>query len=226
MKGTRLRRSFFAFVVAIALIGAAAAVGAEDPRKEQERLTPADMALAKSMLLRRGDLGTGWKRGRVTPDDDESFSCPGFNPDFSAFTITGKGEAIFDHASGASVATFSEVYESKRQAIGDFRTGAKPAFARCLRKLLEEEAKKSSDKQTTLRVASARMVAAPRLGERSVAYRVVLNVSARGQVVPIYLDLLAFQKARSIGLVMTINPFRPIAGRRALAAIMVARTRS
>ncbi len=158
------------------------------------------------------------------PDDDDDMSCPGFDPDFSMFTITGKADAGFAHPSGASVISFSEVYASRAQAIGDFRKGAKPAIARCLRWAFEQETKTKPEPGLTMRVLSSRMLSSPRLGERSASYRMVVSASASGRTFRMYVDMLVFQKGRAIGALMATTAFEPLAGRRTLAARMLART--
>ena len=86
------RRALVVLLV-LALAGAFAAVAAaKDPRREQERLTPADMALAGRVSVRPTDLPRGWQQTAVPPENG-SMSCPGFDPDFSRFTITGKSRS-------------------------------------------------------------------------------------------------------------------------------------
>lgn len=205
------------------MLFAAAALAAGDPRKEKERLNPADMGNAKSMLVRRGDLGAGWRGTAVPPDEKNSFECPGFDPDMSAFTITGKGEAAFVHSTGASLFTFAELYVTRAQAIGDFRTAARPALARCFRWGFERKAKADPEPGVEIRVLSSRMLRAPGLGERSASYRMVIRASSGGRSARLYVDMLVFQKQRSIGAVMAVSPIQPLAGMRTLALSMVAR---
>jgi hypothetical protein len=206
----------------LALLAAAGALAAGDPRDEQERLNPADTRRARAMLVRLSDLGAGW-RGAPVPDDDDDLSCPGFDPDFSMFTLTGKADAAFAHPSGASVIAFAEIYATRAQAVGDYRKGAKPAIARCLRWAFEREAKAKPQPGVTMRVLSSRMLASPRLGERSASFRMVVRASAGGRSFRMYVDVLVFQQGRAIGALMATTAFEPLAGRRTLAARMLAR---
>jgi hypothetical protein len=207
----------------VALAAASVAVAAPDPRDEREQLTPGDTALAKRIVLRRSDLPVGWKAVPTPPDDDEPFSCAGFEPDFSAFTVTGKAETAFDHREGSSLLALAQVFPTRAQAVGDFRTGAKPALARCLRLLLQEQLDEQKTQGTTNEITSSRMVREPRLGERAAAYRTVVRVRAGGQTAHVYLDLLVFQQGRSLGVVMAIGVLEPVALRAQLAAKMVSR---
>jgi hypothetical protein len=198
----RLAAATVLLLVALVSVGSAAA--ARDPRAEKERLNPRDMALARNGLLTRADLGPGWTRTPSEPDRDEPTRCPGWNPDFSAFTITGKAESNFEHAqAGALIASNVEVYATRRQAVGDFRTGAKPQLARCLKSLLEKGFRQGGG-AVDAKVVSARMVRAFRVGERAATYRLVARVRAGGASAPAYFDVHFFQRRRSIaGLFFT-----------------------
>jgi hypothetical protein len=88
-----VRPSGLVVAPAVLVLGTAAALAASDPHKERERLRPADMALARRATIKAADLVSGWKRMPVGSDDDSK--CPGFDPDFSAFTITGKASSLF-----------------------------------------------------------------------------------------------------------------------------------
>ena len=66
-----------------------------DPKK---RITAADQAKARSIVLKRTDFAAGWKKVPASPDSD--LVCPGFNPDESDLTLTGEAEADFEHTQG------------------------------------------------------------------------------------------------------------------------------
>lgn len=208
-------------LLALLLVVPAGAAGA-NPRDEQERLRPADMALARRIALKPGDLGVGWARTAASVEDDQTMRCPGWNPDFSAFTITGKAISAFVSQSGGSVLSGVEVYATKAHAVGDFRTGARPALAGCLRTSLERQFK-----QTGVRgdVVSSRMTRAPRLGEHSAAFRAVVRLRANGTTVPVYMDFLVLHRGRSLASLLLSGAFRPMPDQRSLARRVVARMR-
>ena len=222
MRRLVLLLALLAVAVPTASLGGAAG---GDPRREKERLNAADMALAKRVVLRQAELGAGWKRVATPPDDDEPFSCPGYRPDFSAFTITGKAEVDFEHPSGTAVSSMAEVYPSATQAAGDFRTGTKPGVARCLRHLLEKALAEDQTGGVSTKVVSAARRSAPKLAQRAAAYRVVVRVTADQQTVPIYFDVLVFQKGRSLSALMAISIGKPFAVHAALARRIAARMR-
>lgn len=207
-----------------ALTLVAATVAAPDPRAEKERLNPRDMTLARNELLTRSDLAPGWRRTPSSPDDDEPTRCPGWNPDFSAFTITGKAKADFEHSrAGASILSTVEVYATRRQAVGDFSTGAKPGLARCLRSLLDEAF--SRQRGVEARVVSARMLGGPVIGERSATYRLVARVRAGGSPIPAYFDVHVFQRGRSIAVLFFTGVAVRVPDQLALARTVAARLR-
>jgi hypothetical protein len=72
---------------------------------------------------------------------------------------------------------------------------------------------------------SSRMVSAPRVGERSVLYRLVGTLTVRGQTIRIYMDVLAFQRGRSITALFSTGFGGPIRGQTALARVIAARMR-
>lgn len=214
-----MRRLTLLFVLLLAVPVAAAGT---HPRDEQERLRPPDMALAKRIAVKHVDLGPGWARSPVSVEDDETMRCPGWNPDFSAFTITGKAVSAFANAGGGSVVSGVEVYVTKAQAVGDFRTGARPALAACLRTSLERQFKRTG---VSADVVSSRMTSAPRLGEHSAAFRAVVRIRANGTTVPAYMDFLVLHRGRSLASLLFSGAFRPLPGQLELARRVVARMR-
>ena len=97
-----------------------ATAAARDPRLEQVRLNAADNALAKRIALTPRDVGVGW-RSTTVPDSDDQLNCPGWSPNLSRFTITGKATRAYTQPTGASIVSAVEVYESKADAAGDFK---------------------------------------------------------------------------------------------------------
>jgi len=216
-----VRRSAFVLVAAVFVFGTAAALAATDPRDEQERLRPADMALARRTTLKATDLASGWKRMPAPAEDDDS-KCAAFDPDVSAFTITGKAQSVFARQGGAVFSTV-EVYATRAQAVGDLRTAAKPALAKCIRQAFETGFARAAGGRA--RTISSQMVPAPRVGERSALYRLVGTLTVQGQTIRVYMDVLAFQRGRSITALLSSGFGGPIRGQTALARLIAARMR-
>jgi hypothetical protein len=215
-----VRRSLVLVFVVLTALSLAAVAFARDPRDEQLRPRPADTRSAKSALIRIGDLNTGWRQDK-TPRND-STTCPGFNPDFSRFVITGKADRAFKHPAGAWLVSGTEIYESRAHAIGDFRMGARPALARCLRQMLERDVAKK-DPTVDVRVLTSRMLPAPQLGERAARIQLVARFTGPAASVTMYTDVFAFQQHRTIGFLMTVSVSQPIRDGATLARVMLTR---
>jgi hypothetical protein len=208
------------------LVAAAAAAGAAlagtDPRDAKERLKPTDMRLAKGFLLSASDLGPGWKPRPSWSAGDSNFACPGYDPDFSAFTITGKGEATYAHTGGAQVMSVAEVYKTRAQAVGDFRLETKPQVAGCLRYIMNKEIRESAGK-VKFTVVSSQRVSAPDAGERAAAYRLAIKADANGRSVPVIVDVVVLQQSRSAAGLFFIGPLVSVPNQAAYARLVAAR---
>lgn len=214
--------------IAIALLllpTSALAAGANDPKQEQVRLTAADNTLARRTTLRLGDLAAAWKVERSTGADDERTVCSGFDPDFSAFTITGKAQSSFSHAGGGWISSAVEVYASHEDAVGDFRVGSQAAAAKCMASTFAAGLASGAGSSVKTRITSSGMVAGPRVGERSVVFRIVGDVSGPAGHVPVYFDVLAVQRGRSIVAVVFMGVKKRLTGQQIVARALAARMR-
>jgi hypothetical protein len=202
-----------AALLAVALAVTAVAQGGR-PRLEQKRLRAADMALAKRTTLRASDLAAGWVRRPATKIPDELPRCPGADLDFSAFTITGRAQSTFER-SGTVIESLVEVFKSRDDAVGDFRKGTAPKLMACFGPELRRQG---------IDVVSTKLIGRPALGERAVAYRIVMSVLNGLTPTRVYMDLLGFQRGRTIvGLYFTGT--KPISGGLAVARSVAARMR-
>jgi hypothetical protein len=212
-------------LTACILVVVATAGAARDPRLEQLELRPADSRLAKQATVQPSDLSPGWKRLRAVANSQQAPDCPGYRPDFSKFTITGQGDSEFSSKDGAaSIVSHVEVYATKAHARGDFSLSTLPPVARCLGLMFRREAAKDLS-GFTLRVLNSRRVAAPRLGERSAAYRIVIELAQGGTRVKVYIDAVAVLRGRSIGGVFFTGGLEPVAGQWQIVTRMAARLR-
>lgn len=211
-----------AVLCALTLLLATAASG-RDPGLEKLELRAADVALAKRVTLKQRDVGAAWRPIRIPTSSGERLVCPGFNPDFSRFTISGKAHSGFMRTGGASIFSSVEVYESRADAIGDFRVGAKPIVANCLKRSLERELKASA--LVKVSVPFARVVAAPRVGDRRIAYRIVARLEAASTQLDVYLDVVVVQRGRSIAALFFTGPKQSLSGQAQIASSVTARMR-
>jgi hypothetical protein len=172
------------------------------------------MALAKRVTLRASDLSSGWTRQAATPFPDELPGCPGADLDFSMFTITGRATSKFA-GRGATIESFVEVFRSRADAIGDFRKGSAPALRTCVARELRKQG---------VDVESVKVSGRPAVGERALAFRIVMSVPVATGKTPIYMDVVGFRRGRTVvGLYFT--GLKPVAGRLATARSVAARAR-
>lgn len=212
-------------VLACALVLAAAASAARDPRLEKLALRAPDVALAKRAAVQRTDLPAGWRQVPASRGADEAPDCPGYRPDFSRFTITGRADTEFASADGARAITSStEVYATRADARGDFALATQPPVARCLGILMRRGAEEAGG-PLTVEIVSSRRVAGPRLGERSAAYRIVTRLTGDGGSVTVYVDVAVVLRGRSIGAVFFTGGLKPVAGQARVLARVAARLR-
>lgn len=211
-----------AVLLVLSLLVATAAWG-RDPRLERVQLRAADVALAQRITLKQRDVGASWRPTRIPDRGGQRLTCPGFNPDLSRFTISGKANSGFTQTTGASIISTVEVYESRADAIGDFQTGAKPIVVRCLKRSLERELNAGGLIQ--VKVPVARVVAAPRVGDRRVAYRILARIEAANTRLDLYLDVVVVQRGRSIAAFFFTSPSQPLRGQARVVSAAAARMR-
>ncbi len=207
--------------VALLALALAAAASARDPRAEKLHLNARDNRAARAALITPADLSAGWTRV-TTSSPDVVPSCPGYRPDFSRFTITGKAAAHYKASSGSTVISSVEIYTSAAQAAADYRLGTKPQVPSCLASTFEQEP--TGDPTVHVKALSAKAVTAPRIGDRSARYKIAVRVTGPSGSVPLYVDAVVFQKGRTIALLMATGVAHPITDGETLARMMFART--
>ena len=195
---------------------ALAAAGSND---ETERLNRADMTLAKRTAVQKSDLSTGWRLTRSGLPKDSDFPCP-FDPDLSAFVLTGKHQTVFSHGTtGAQLVSGVGVFRNVRDAAGDFRASAKPGLLPCLKSAVLAGLRQAN---VRARITTARMSRTPRVGAQSVSYRVVATTSST-KTLPsfkMYMDFVAFRQGRSQATLLFTAARAPVQGQLALARVV------
>jgi hypothetical protein len=173
-----------AFVLALVLAGAALAARG-DPQK---RITPADQARAKAMLLRPSDL-PGYQ---VLPPaaDTGGFYCPAL--DASSLTLTGEATGRRFAIDFVIAASSAEVWESMADARAAWTKATNAAGVACARTVLRREFAKQG-----ARLDSLREVPFSRVAQRTVAYRVVFTSRTPQGDVPVHLELVALMHSRA-----------------------------
>jgi hypothetical protein len=211
-----MRRLLACLAVALVVVGSAAA---RDPRLEKLALRPADMDAAKNGVLRTGDLGTGWATKVQNARDDSPPDCA--FQDYSKYTITGEAQTRFDRQ-GASVVSRVEIYKSEADAAGDFGIDTTPKTAACEGRAIRDSFARQATGMT-VRLASAKQLAAPKVGKRSVAFRIALELRQKARTLKIYIDLIGFVRDRATASIVVVAPSAPAKGALTLARVMDAR---
>jgi hypothetical protein len=200
----------------------AVALAAGAPHDEQERLNRADMTLAKRAVVHKADLAPGWRRVRSRPDKPGEDQCSAYDPDLSAFVVTGKAETSFAHSAGGRIMSDVAVFPNARHAAGDFKASAKPGFLPCLRSAMMQGFREA---HLRARITSSRMSMTPRVGAQSVSYRVTAMIYPTNGVPPfgVYADFLAFRKGRSQATFLFMAPYASIRNQVGLARAVARR---
>jgi hypothetical protein len=157
-----VQRFLAALVIAALVVTGSALAGPGDPKK---RITPADQARAKAMLLRPADM-PGFTASPSGPEPSTPY-CKAL--DESDLTLTGDGESPDFAAGTVLVSSLSHVYATRAQSDASWRRGTSAAGEKCAREVLRRELA-----QGGAQLVSYRRVTLPRLAERSVSYRAVL----------------------------------------------------
>jgi hypothetical protein len=201
------------------------AVAAKDPHAETEHLNRADMALAKQAAVRKTDLVAGWRLTHSGPPASGGEDCTGYDPDLSAFVVTGKQETIFQQVpSGAQLESDVFVFRNVRDASRDYKASATRGFLTCLKSAL---AKSLRQNHLQGRISSSRMATTPRVGAQSVFYRVVATIPPANGLprFSMYADVVAFRQGRTQTVIFFMAPLVPVRGRLALARAVARRMR-
>jgi hypothetical protein len=217
-----VKRILGAVLVLCIAVPAVALAADTDPVK---KITAADQAKARSIVLKLSDFAAGWKKVATPPDSDAT--CPGFDPDESDLTLTGKFEADFKHAQGLlSLASYSEVFATKADAVKSWTRSDKPAVARCIGYFFSKQV---TDENTKVKIVSAGRMAFPKLAPRTIAFKVVAHVTIttddKTTTVPVTSQLIAFGQGRGDTAMFVITPGAgvPIAELRTFGKVLAAR---
>jgi hypothetical protein len=211
------RRLGLALLAAAALASTAVAAPGDSERRA---ITAQDQAWARRVNLTLRDLPSGFIQGPARPaSTGGSFTCPGFSPDLSRFTITGEARSRqFGRADGTAVFSAAEIFRSVADQRADWALTARREALMCLRRVLTQGVVGAADVVTAMRPA-------PRLGERAVSFRATMTVFASGAKVKVWLDLFGVARGRgdaTLGVV-SIRKAPPARLERSLLAKLASR---
>lgn len=180
---------FLACLLVLALVGSGAALaGRGDPQK---KLTAADSARARSMVLRKADLPRF--ASQPVPRRDDDFYCRAV--DESDLTVTGEAVGPNLIRRRETVRSAAAVYRSLTDANTAWRRGSSDAGVECLRRAVLDEIK-----GTGTRLVSFEKKAAPRVAQRALAFRFVFE---RPDSLRVYVVIVILRQSRAqLGLVV------------------------
>lgn len=196
-----------ALLVGLALTGTAAAANGEPKRA----FTKADQALARSVVLVRADLGSGFVGAKHAEQDLPRGARCGPLAE-SDLTITGKADSrdfrLQETGVLLTAGSTAHVYRTLREADTSFSRGTSRQVATCLADVV----RLSAPSGQPIRVRSAKRIAFPRLAPKTAAYRVVASVATgAGQSVTVYFDAIVLQHGRIQASVVFTSAGRPVA---------------
>lgn len=180
----------------VSLLSAGTALAARgDPEK---KITPADQARARAMLLRKSDFGPVFRASKAV-DTESDFYCPAL--DESDLTLTGEAQSQTFAGGVEAYTSASQVYETKADSSASWGRGTSAAGEQCARR----EFSRLLARQAT-RLESFGRVPFPRLAEKSVAYRLVIS----SQGIRAFLDVVALKQGRAQVSVLLTSGLTPV----------------
>lgn len=196
-------RQLLAYVLLFAFLVASASALAthQEPKK---RLTRADNARARTMLIRRSDLPAGF-RAQASGGENPHVDCPASVSE-ADLTLTGEAEGAQFTGAGAVfyVTSLSAIYTSVGDASASWRRGSSAAGTKCLAGLLGRVFVMQN-----IDFIALQKLAFPRVSERSIAHRVTLSATTAQGTVPLYVDVVGLMRSRAQALVFVGSALVP-----------------
>jgi hypothetical protein len=148
-----------------------AGVSAGNPAKEKIARTPAGNAEAARVVVKKGDLPTGWSGGAAKPFLSSGLGCSNYKPKQSDLVLIGAAQTEWQkQASG--ILSETEVLRTPQMVKLDWqRSVTDPRVLPCLRQSFAKSAGKGG------KLLSFRVVAFPHMATYTKAYRVVMDIS-------------------------------------------------
>jgi hypothetical protein len=207
----KMRRTFFLLVIA-ALLGASAALAAGEPQK---KLTPADQARAKAMLMRQADVGIGYRPLAGNSSGSAlGFNCPAL--DESDLTVSGEASSPNFSSGLQTFSSASAVYVSVSDAKASWRRGTSTAGFKCLTAVFKQIARARG-----LHFVSFRKLPFPALAPQTAAYRWQSQLNG----VRVYADVVILMRGRAQSAVFLISGIDPLERSEALGLTRLISTR-
>jgi hypothetical protein len=197
---------------ACALAAAVGASAASSQPSEQIQLVPADVAMAKRIVLQKADVGPGWTRKASTAAESSAgISASSSSPeagcetgvDLSQFTITGESVVSYE-TKGAAVSGSVAIFPTAAQAAGDLAASMSPAARTCMAqevaKAFSAVAKEGGRGTVRYQVGATKVFTSSSYralrAEHVWAYAISGHMVGPGGTVPISVSIMAVTKGR------------------------------
>ena len=181
----------------LALLLAAPAGAAPDPKAPAQRHTKADMKLAGSLVLKQSDLAAGWTK---VPPQKPPPPCS-IEPDESKLVETGTADPTFLWTDKfTQIGSQVDIFRTAAQARLDWRLTTLPLLRGCLL----ENARKTFGKKIAVRVHSARLLKPPGYGERSLHVRLELDLTQKSGAKPHTIRLVSELVGIGVGRISVV----------------------
>jgi hypothetical protein len=207
-------------IAAIGGLALAGTVAARTPKDPAARHAAADMAIARAIVVHRGDLSRGWTAQKADTSDETCAS----RPDESKLVETGKARSPdFQYKDGvSSVSSVAQVFASSRDAAADWRLNANVV---ALKECAVEDLRAGSGRSTKLTLLSFRRLRVPQIAPRVFAFRAAIRASGSAGLGTFVTDVIAVGRGRSVGVVTFVTPSPPfkLADELALAKAVASR---
>jgi len=217
-------RAVLLAVLVFALVLPSAATAADGlPRKA---LTKGGQATARSVVLKRGDLGAGFTP--VARDKDRHLPKGARCKALSETDLTVTGDAAspdYRFAQGpvfVTVGSTAQVYRTLREANTSWSRGTTRQTTTCLGDII----RLSGGSGQKITVVSAKKIPFPSVSPKTAAYRIVVNVSVAGNPpVRAFVDAVILQHGRIQSGLLFTSLGRPVgdSDRIALASVVAER---
>lgn len=205
-------------VLALAALVAVGSAAARDPKGPQQRHTAADTKQAKSIGLVLKDFAAGWK---AAPRDKPGPPCS-IEPDESKLVQTAAIDPTFVWKDGiTSVGSEVDIFRTAAEAKRDWQLSTLKVIGGCLL----ESAQKTLGKKVKVTLRSAQELAAPKVGERSIHYRLLFQLRQNKVSRTFVTELIGFNTGRISVVLHAFSPLQPLPsnGLNALTALLAKR---
>ena len=184
-----------------AVFGALVAAGvvlAANPSKERIELTKTGQAQAKAEVLRRADVGSGWRGGFNKPDLSSTMAGCNYRPKQSDLVLNGAAETTWQKQV-SEIDSEAQVLRTPQMVRLDWqRTVLAPQVMSCLRKGFAKSLGANG------KLVSFGLVAFPRLATYTRAYRAVADLTTALGKLRLDIELVVFG-ARRTELTLTVS---------------------